>query len=92
MQNENKKNFIHNIIMENREKMSISGVLDILTFDEDEITLETEMGLLIIKGSELKVEKLSIDTGEVIARGFFNHFCYSEESVRKGGFFKNMFK
>jgi sporulation protein YabP len=92
MTNENKKSFIQNIILENREKLSVSGVLDILTFDEEEITLETEMGLLIIKGSDLKVEKLSIDTGEVVAKGYFSQFCYSEESVRKGGFLKNMFK
>ncbi|MBQ7791922.1 MAG: YabP/YqfC family sporulation protein [Clostridia bacterium] len=51
----NEKNVIQNIILESREKLSVSGVLDILTFDEDEITLETELGQLNIKGENLKV-------------------------------------
>jgi sporulation protein YabP len=92
MQNENKKGLIQNIILENREKLSVSGVLDILTFDEEEINLETQSGLLIIKGTDLKVEKLSIDTGEVVAKGIFTSFSYTEEGARKGGFLKNMFK
>jgi hypothetical protein len=54
--------------------------------------LETELGTLQIKGSGLKVEKLSIDSGEVLARGEIDSLSYTDETVRKGGFFKNMFK
>ncbi|MBQ7950332.1 MAG: sporulation protein YabP [Clostridia bacterium] len=89
----NEKNIIQNIILENREKLSVSGVLDILTFDEEEITLETELGQLNIKGENLKVEKLTVDTGEVVARGSFDSIVYSKEIVRKkGSFLKNMFQ
>ena len=86
------KSFIQNIILENREKLSVSGVKDILTFDEDEIMLDTELGTLRVTGSNLKVEKLSVDTGEVLARGEINSMTYTDEAVRKGGFFKSMFK
>jgi sporulation protein YabP len=86
------KNFIQNIILENREKLSVSGVSDILTFDEEEIMLETELGTLQIKGSGLKVEKLSVDTGEVLAKGEIDSLSYTNETVRRGGFFKNMFR
>ena len=92
MANESKQSYVQNIILENREKISISGVLDILTFDEEEILLETEDGMLSIKGSDIKVEKLSIDTGEVLAKGNIDSMVYKDEAVRKGGFFKNMFK
>ena len=89
---ENKKNFIQNIILENREKLSVSGVNDILTFDEDEILLDTELGTLRISGHNLKVEKLSVDTGEIVAKGEIASMVYTEENVQKGGFFKSMFK
>ena len=89
---ESKKNFIQNIILENREKLSVSGVNDILTFDEEEIMLDTELGTLKVSGHNLKVEKLSIDTGEVLAKGEIDSMVYTNESAQKGGFFKNMFK
>lgn len=79
----NEKNIIQNIILESREKLSVSGVLDILTFDEDEITLDTQLGLLTVKGSELKVEKLSLDTGEIVAKGTFDNISYQREATPK---------
>lgn len=84
---------IQNIILENREKLSITGVTDILTFDEDEIILNTEHGILEIMGTDLKVEKLSLDSGEILARGFINSINYPGEKHEKtSGFFKSMFK
>lgn len=89
----NEKNIIQNIILESREKLSVSGVLDILTFDEEEITLETELGQLNIRGENLKVEKLTVDTGEVVAKGTFDSIVYSKELPRrKGSFLKSMFQ
>ena len=55
-------NVIQNIVLENREKLSISGVLDVLSFDDQIIIVETELGLLTIKGEDLRINKLSIDT------------------------------
>lgn len=89
----NEKNIIQNIILENREKLSVSGVSDILTFDEEEIMLETELGQLHIKGSDLKVEKLSVDTGEVVAKGSFDSLTYTKNTVEnRGSFWKNVFR
>ena len=62
-------NVIQNIVLENREKLSISGVLDVLSFDDQIVIVETELGLLTIKGENLKINKLSIDTEEVIVEG-----------------------
>ena len=53
---------IQNLILENREKLSISAVLDVLSFDDQIVILETELGMLTIKGEDLRINKLSIDT------------------------------
>ncbi len=87
------KNVIQNIILENREKLSVSGVLDILTFDEEEITLDTQLGMLTVKGSDLKVEKLSLDTGEIVAKGNFDYFSYQKDAApKREGFLKSIFR
>ena len=62
-------NIIQNIVLENREKLSISGVLDVLSFDDQIVILETELGLLTIKGENLRINKLSLDTTEVVING-----------------------
>lgn len=89
----NEEKTIQNIILENREKLSVCGVNDILTFDEEEIILDTTLGILQIHGSDLKVEKLSTDTGEILAKGKIDEMFYTkEQTTKKGGVFKNMFK
>ena len=54
-------NIIQNLVLENRNKLSISGVKDVLSFDDQVVIMETELGLLTIKGIDLKINKLSID-------------------------------
>ena len=60
---------IQNLVLENRQKLSISGVNDVLSFDDQVVVLETELGLLTVKGENLRVNKLSIDTSEVVLEG-----------------------
>ena len=55
-------NSVQNLIIENREKLSISGVIDVLSFDDQMVILETELGMLTTKGEDLRITKLSIDT------------------------------
>lgn len=79
-------NTIQNIILENREKLSISGVLDVLSFDDQIIILETELGLLTIKGENLKINKLNIETSDVTLDGYILSLAYSNsDSVKKNG-------
>lgn len=87
-------NVIQNIVLENREKLSISGVLDVLNFDDQIIIVETELGLLTIKGEDLRINKLSIDTSETIVNGNIMQIAYSENTVdKKGeGIFSKIFK
>lgn len=90
----NTMNIIQNLVLENREKLSISGVLDVLSFDDQVVIVETELGLLTIKGENLRINKLSIDTSEVIVEGEIHNLSYSENDVDKksSGFLNKIFK
>lgn len=85
---------IQNLILENRSKLSISGVLDVLSFDDQVVIVETELGLLTVKGENLRINKLSIDTSEVIVEGDISNLSYSEKELDKksGGFLGKIFK
>ena len=76
-------NAIQNIVLENRNKLSISGVLDVFSFDDEVVILETELGLLTVKGNNLRINKLSIDTSEVIIEGDISSMSYSEKDRDK---------
>lgn len=76
---------MQNIILENRNKLSISGVLDVLSFDDQVVILETELGLLTVKGENLRINKLSIDTSEVIVEGEISTITYSDKDSEKTG-------
>lgn len=88
-------NVIQNLILENREKLNISGVLDVLSFDDQIVILETELGLLTVKGENLRINKLSLDTAEVIVDGEIYNLGYSEKTLDKkngGGILGKIFK
>lgn len=90
----NSMNVIQNLVLENREKLSISGVLDVLSFDDQVVIVETELGLLTVKGENLRINKLSIDTSEVVVEGEIYNLAYSENDLDKktGGFLNKIFK
>ena len=86
---------VQNLILENRGKLSISGVLDVLSFDDQVVMIETELGLLTVKGENLRINKLSIDTSEVIVEGEISFLSYSDkeqEKQKSGGFISKIFK
>lgn len=74
---------MQNIVLENREKLSISGVNDVLSFDDQIVILETQLGLLTVKGENLRINKLSIDSEEVVIEGEINNLAYSEKDIDK---------
>lgn len=76
-------NIIQNLILENRNRLNISGVLDVLSFDDQIIIVETELGMLTVKGDNLRINKLSIDTSEVIVEGEIISLTYSNKDLSK---------
>lgn len=87
-------NIIQNLILENRNKLTISGVLDVLSFDDQIVILETDLGMLTVKGDNLKINKLSIDTADVIIEGEINSLSYSQKDLERKneGIFSKIFK
>lgn len=85
---------IQNLILENRGKLSISGVLDVLSFDDQVVMVETELGLLTVKGENLRINKLNIDTSEVMVEGTISLLSYSnkESEKEKTSFMSKIFK
>ena len=81
MEDIKKINSFQNIILENREKLNITGIKDVFSFDDQIIIVETELGLLTIKGEDLKINKLSIDTSDFIVDGKINSLSYSNSDV-----------
>lgn len=68
----------HKVTMTNRRNCTVNGVNDVLSFDIHEILLETEQGMLMIKGDELHVNRLTLEKGEVDIDGRIDSFTYSD--------------
>lgn len=85
---------VQNLILENRGKLTITGVLDVLSFDDQLVVLETELGLLTVKGENIRINKLSIDASEVIIEGEISNLNYSEKDLGNKGssFMSKIFK
>jgi sporulation protein YabP len=83
-----------NLILENREKLSISGVIDVESFNDECVVVDTELGILIIRGEDLRINKLNIDNSELNIEGdiFFLEYNDKDGSRSKGGFFGKMFR
>lgn len=85
----------HKIMMQNRSQGSITGIQDVVSFDENQIVLDTDMGLLTIKGKELHVSRLTLEKGEVDLTGSIDSLVYSSNAAyRKSGesLFNRLFK
>ena len=76
-------NIIQNLVLENRKKLSVSGVNDVLSFDDQVVMVETELGLLTVKGENIRINKLSLDTAEVIVEGEIASLSYSQNKQEK---------
>ena len=78
-------NIVQNLILENRNKLTITGVLDVLSFDDQIVITETDLGLLTVKGENLRINKLSIDSSEVMIEGEITSLAYSQKNFEKKG-------
>ena len=95
MEEKTVNNKAHKVLLNNRKMGNFSGVVDVLSFDVAEILLETEQGMLLIKGNDLHVNRLSLEKGEVDIEGRIDSLAYSEvEDYGKQAesFFGRLFK
>ena len=68
----------HKLILSNRRTSTITGVSDVISFDITEVLLETEQGMLMIKGADLHVNRLTLEKGEIDIEGRIDSLAYSE--------------
>ncbi|MDE5741500.1 MAG: sporulation protein YabP [Oscillospiraceae bacterium] len=78
----NNKNSIHNIILEGRKKLSLSGVTDVDSFDENTVLLYTCMGEMTVRGTDLHVNGLSVESGEMNIEGEIKSIVYGDPDRR----------
>lgn len=80
-----KKRNSHKLSLLMRRSCSLTGVTDVISFDEQEVVLETELGAMILTGEELHVTGLSLETGEVSLEGRVDAIRYMDGSMKKSG-------
>ena len=82
----------HNMILEDRKRLVVSGVTDVDSFDENVVIVYTNLGGLTVKGGDLHINALNVDTGELTIEGEIFSLVYNDNVKTKGSFFKNLFK
>lgn len=94
MEERTMKSTNHNINLHSRESAVITGVKDVLSFDAAEVLLDTEQGILMIRGQELHVSRLTLEKGEVDVDGRIDSLTYSDTGYGKAGesFLGRLFK
>ena len=88
---ERNKEMPHTVILDGREKLSISGVVDVQSFDEEQVLLETVRGMLVVRGRGLHVERLQLEAGELIVEGEVGLVEYDDSVQPRGGLFSRLF-
>lgn len=85
---------VHKLQINSRNSASLTGVRDVLSFDAGEVLLETVQGVLMIRGEELHVSRLTLEKGEVDVDGKIDSVAYSDNSATKsaGSRFGRLFK
>jgi sporulation protein YabP len=92
---EPKKQEEHKLQIVNRETMEVSGVLNVNKFTDEDVILDTELGVLNVKGEKMHMRKLNLDEGELAIEGFIKNLTYSESAdykERGKGLINRLFK
>ncbi|MFZ5975630.1 MAG: sporulation protein YabP [Bacillota bacterium] len=82
----------HSVVVQGRERITVAGVLDVDSFNETEIQLVTDLGLVTIVGEQMHISRLNLEDGQMIVEGHFVALEYSEEDTRRrGSLFSRLF-
>ena len=80
----------HKLQLNERSQLTVTGVTEVVSFDEGTVVLQTSLGTLIVQGRELQLKTLSLEGGQVAVDGTISALVY-EEPRRTGGFFSRLF-
>lgn len=90
METKMKKN--HNLFLENRSGLKLTGVTDVDSFDEETVIAYTDYGCLTVNGSKLHVEELNLDSGVLQVTGEVVALVYSSKTEKSGSLLKRIFQ
>lgn len=82
---------MHDLVIENRQKATMTGINDVESFDEEVILARSDCGNITIRGRELKISRLSVESGDMVVEGEIDSVVYSE-SKTAGSFFSRVFR
>ncbi len=75
----------HRLVIDNRERTEVFGVVHVDSFDEEEVIMETELGMLAVRGENLHIRHLNLEQGEVVIEGLVLELAYAEDKGRGRG-------
>ncbi len=81
----------HTVVLDGRKKLTISGVEEVESFDENTVVMATAMGALVVRGENLHIEALSLEGGDLKVEGDVESLTYEEETGRGGGLLARLF-
>ena len=82
----------HHVILEDRERLVISGVTQVESFDENTIVMDTTMGVLVVRGEGLHIGTLSLDGGDLKVDGSVDAITYESDGGERGGLLRRLFR
>ncbi|MDO5548704.1 MAG: sporulation protein YabP [Eubacteriales bacterium] len=93
-ESQNKKESIsmpHGLTLQDRSRMTLSGIKDVVNFDDTQVILNTDLGTLTIRGERMHVDQLNLDTGDLSLTGSIEAMEY-DDVIRGGGFLGRLFR
>ena len=82
----------HSLILENRKSLTVTGVSDVDSFDEQAVVAYTDLGELTIRGRNLHINKLSLEVGELTLDGEVSSMTYTDNQSNNVGFLSKLFR
>ncbi len=86
------EHYKHNMILENRKKLNITGVSDVSEFSEEKVILSTDMGTLNVEGEGLHINSFVQETGELHMEGSIDVLVYHNDTHEKTSFLAKLFR
>lgn len=81
----------HKLTLDERKKLTVTGVSEVVHFDEGTVELRTGLGMVLVQGQDLQLKQLSPDGGHVAVEGTVSMLSY-EEPRRTGGWLRGIFR
>ncbi len=85
MEDKRLSNVRHQLVLAERERLTLDGVTHVESFDDREIVLDTELGGLVVQGEDLHIKELNLEKGNLLVSGFIQSIEYLGESLGKRG-------